>query len=306
MKLGVATVITDESIRPDVLAKALEERGFDSLVVAEHSHIPTSRVTPFPAGGELPREYYRSYDPFVALTAAALATSKLLIGPGVLLLPQRDAIETAKAVSSLDQLSAGRLLLGLGLGWNLEESADHGVEATMRGKLFDEKLAAMKELWVNEEAEFHGYYVDVDATYCWPKPVQKPHPKIYIGGFTAATVSRARRHHAGWMPMAVPVADMVPAQPGPSRRCIRHSSQCRRPRKRRTRCLGRLPTPWGRTGVHPPFHQTRIGNAPTARQHCGTHRNIQLSRAGRPAPGRTASICRMHNCGNTLKKEDTL
>src|SRR6478735_3299328 len=114
MKLGVATVITDESIRPDVLAKATEDHGFDSLVVAEHSHIPASRATPFPAGGELPREYYRSYDPFVALTAAALATSKLLIGPGVLLLPQRGAIESAKAVSSLDQISAGRLLLGLG------------------------------------------------------------------------------------------------------------------------------------------------------------------------------------------------
>ena len=164
MKLGVATVITDEGIRPDVLAKALEDRGFDSLVVAEHSHIPTSRATPFPAGGELPREYYRSYDPFVALTAAAVATSKLLIGPGVLLLPQRDSIQTAKAVSSLDQISAGRLLLGLGLGWNLEESADHGVQATMRGKLLDEKLAAMKELWANDEAEFHGQYVDFDAT----------------------------------------------------------------------------------------------------------------------------------------------
>jgi probable F420-dependent oxidoreductase len=212
MKLGVATVITDESIRPEVLAKAVEERGFESLVVAEHSHIPASRATPFPAGGQLPREYYRSYDPFVALTAAALATSKLLIGPGVLLLPQRDTIETAKAVSSLDQISAGRLLLGLGLGWNLEEAADHGVEATMRGKLLDEKLAAMKELWANDEAEFHGQYVDFDATYCWPKPVQKPHPKIYLGGFTKATLSRARRHHAGWMPMAVPVADMVPAQ----------------------------------------------------------------------------------------------
>jgi len=215
MKLGVATVITDESIRPDVLAKALEERGFDSLVVAEHSHIPASRATPFPAGGELPREYYRSYDPFVALTAAALATSKLLIGPGVLLLPQRDTIQTAKAVSSLDQISAGRLLLGLGLGWNLEEAATHGVLATMRGKILDEKLAAMKELWANDEAEFHGEHVDFDATYCWPKPVQKPHPEIYFGGFTTATVSRARRHHGGWMPMAVPVADMVPAQLSP-------------------------------------------------------------------------------------------
>ena len=212
MKLGVATVITDEGIRPDVLAKALEERGFDSLVVAEHSHIPASRATPYPAGGELPREFYRSYDPFVALTAAALATSKLLIGPGVLLLPQRDSIQTAKAVSSLDQISAGRVLLGLGLGWNLEEAADHGVHATMRGKLLDEKLAAMKELWTNGEAKFHGRYVHFETTYCWPKPVQKPHPKIYFGGFTRATVSRARRHRGGWMPMGVPAAEMVPAQ----------------------------------------------------------------------------------------------
>ena len=173
MKLRVATVVTDEGIRPDVLVKALEDRGFDSLVVAEHSHIPASRAAPFPAGGELPREYHRSYDPFVALSAAALATSRLLIGTGVLLLPQPDAIETAKAVSSLDQISAGRLALGLGLGWNLDEAADHGVEATMRGKLLDEKLAAMKEPRANEEAEFHGHQVDFDATYCSPKPVQK-------------------------------------------------------------------------------------------------------------------------------------
>jgi probable F420-dependent oxidoreductase len=212
MKFGIGTVITDEGIRPDVLAKALEERGFDSLVVAEHSHIPSSRATPFPGGGELPREYYRVYDPFVALTAAAVATSELLVGPGVLLLPQRDAIQTAKEVASVDQISSGRLLLGLGLGWNLEEAADHGVEPARRGNLLDEKLAAMKELWTSEEAEFHGDHVDFDATFCWPKPVQKPHPPIYFGGFTAATVSRARRHQAGWMPMAVPVADMVPAQ----------------------------------------------------------------------------------------------
>ena len=212
MKFGVATVITDEGIRPDVLAKGLENRGFDSLVVAEHSHMPASRTTPFPVGGELPREYYRSYDPFAALIAAALATSKLLIGAGVLMLPQRDSIQTAKAVASLDQISGGRLLLGLGLGWNLEEAADHGVEATVRGKLLDEKLAAMKELWASDEAEFHGRHVDFGATYSWPKAVQKPHPRICFGGFTAATVSRARRHCAGWMPVAVPGADMVPAQ----------------------------------------------------------------------------------------------
>jgi probable F420-dependent oxidoreductase len=211
MKLGIGTIITDEGIRPDVLAKALEERGFDSLVVAEHSHVPASRATPYPAGGELPREFYRVYDPFVAVTAAAVATSELLVGPGVLLLPQRDTIQTAKEVASADQIAAGRLLLGLGMGWNLEEIADHGIDPATRGTLLDEKLAAMKELWTKEEAEFHGVYVDFDATFCWPKPVQKPHPPIYFGGFTAATVSRARRHQAGWMPMAVPL-DMVPAQ----------------------------------------------------------------------------------------------
>jgi alkanesulfonate monooxygenase SsuD/methylene tetrahydromethanopterin reductase-like flavin-dependent oxidoreductase (luciferase family) len=146
MKLGIATVITDEGIGPDVPAKDLEDNGFDLIIATEHSHIPASRATPFSAGGELPREYYRSYDPFVALTAAALATSKLLIGPGVLLLPQRDSIQTAKAVSSLDQISGGRLLLGLGLGWNLEEAADHAAEDTLRGKLLD-SIAALTETY---------------------------------------------------------------------------------------------------------------------------------------------------------------
>jgi probable F420-dependent oxidoreductase len=212
MKLGISTIITDQGIRPDVLAKACEERGFDSLVVAEHSHVPVSRATPYPAGGDLPPEYYRVYDPIVAVTAAAVATSKLLVGTGVLLLAQRDTIQTAKEVASADHIADGRLLLGLGLGWNLEEIADHRVDPATRGKLLDEKLAAMKELWTKEQAEFHGGYVDFDATFCWPKPVQKPHPPIYFGGFTAATVRRARRHHAGWTPLAVPNADMVPAQ----------------------------------------------------------------------------------------------
>jgi probable F420-dependent oxidoreductase len=211
MKFGIGTVMTDEGIRPDVLAKATEDRGFDSLLVAEHSHIPCSRATPFPTGGDLAREYYRTYDPFVAVTAAAAATSELLIGPGVLLLPQRDAIHTAKEVASADLISSGRLLLGVGLGWNREEAADHGVDPAHRGKLLDEKLAAMKELWTKERAEFHGEYVDFDTTFSWPKPVQKPHPPIYFGGFTAATVQRARRHQAGWMPWAVP-ADKVSAQ----------------------------------------------------------------------------------------------
>jgi probable F420-dependent oxidoreductase len=212
MKYGIGTVITDEGIRPGVLAKALEERGFDSLVVAEHSHIPSSRATPFPGGGDLPREYYRTYDPFVALTAAAVMTSELLVGPAVLLLPQRDPIHTAKEIASLDVIADGRLIVGVGLGWNLEEVADHGVEPSLRGELLDEKLAAMKELWTNEDAEFHGDHVSFDPTFCWPKPAQKPYPPVYIGGFTAASVRRARRHHAGWMPMAAPSAEMVPAQ----------------------------------------------------------------------------------------------
>jgi probable F420-dependent oxidoreductase len=212
MKLGISTIPTDESIRPDALAKALEERGFDSLVVAEHSHVPASRATPYPAGGELPREYYRVYDPIVAVTAAAVATSELRVGTGVLLLAQRDTIQTAKEIASTDHIAKGRLQLGLGLGWNLEEIADHGIDPATRGKLLDEKLSAMKELWTKEKAEFHGRFVDFDATFCWPKPVQMPHPPIYFGGFTAATVRRARRHHAGWTPIAVPDAVMVPAQ----------------------------------------------------------------------------------------------
>jgi probable F420-dependent oxidoreductase len=212
MKLGISTITTDESIRPDALAKALEERGFDSLVVAEHSHVPASRATPYPAGGDLPREYYRVYDPIVAVTAAAVATSELRIGTGVLLLAQRDTIQTAKEIASTDHIAKGRLHLGLGLGWNLEEIADHGIDPATRGKLLDEKLVAMKELWTKEKAEFHGHFIDFDATFCWPKPVQKPHPPIYFGGFTAATVRRARRHHAGWTPIAVPDPVMVPAQ----------------------------------------------------------------------------------------------
>jgi len=145
--------------RADALTAAagrLNERGFDSLVVAEHSHVPASRVTPYPAGGDLPREYYRVYDPIVTVTAAAVATSELRIGTGVLLLAQRDTIQTAKEIASTDHIARGRLQLGLGLGWNLEEIADHGIDPATRGKLLDEKLSAMKERWTKEKAEFHG------------------------------------------------------------------------------------------------------------------------------------------------------
>jgi probable F420-dependent oxidoreductase len=212
VKLGIATAPTDQSIHPSALGEALEARGFESLMVAEHSHIPVSRATPYPGGGDLPSEFYRVHDPFIALTAAATATSELLLGTSVLLLPQRDAIQTAKAVASIDQISNGRFLLGIGLGWNLEEAGNHGVASGMRGRLLDEKLAAMKELWANDEAEFHGRLIDFDPTYCWPKPVQRPHPRIYLGGFSMATVARARRHGAGWMPLAAETLDMASAQ----------------------------------------------------------------------------------------------
>ncbi len=146
MKFGISTFVTDEGIRPDVLGAALEERGFDSLFLAEHSHIPVSRESPYPGGGDLPRVYYRTLDPFVALAAAATATSELLLGTGIALLIQRDLIHTAKEVASLDVISDGRALFGVGVGWNREEMRNHGTDPKTRGALIDEQLAALKEI----------------------------------------------------------------------------------------------------------------------------------------------------------------
>ena len=252
-------------------------------MVAEHSHVPTSRATPFPAGGELPREYYRSYDPFVALSAAALATSKLLIGPGVLLLPQRDAIHTAKAVASVDQLSTGRLLLGLGLGWNCEEAADHGVDATMRGRLLDEKLAAMKELWANEEAEFHGaprrFRYNLLLAQARAEAASADLLRwVYFGhSIPSTTASRWLDAHGRTGRGYGPRTDET------SRRCNRHPRQRHCPGSRRTRTPGRLPRARRRARVPPALHQTRIGHFPTARQHRGSHRDIQVIRPSMPA-----------------------
>jgi probable F420-dependent oxidoreductase len=203
MKVGVTTFITDEGIRPGPLAKALEERGFDSLVLHEHSHVPVKRETPFLMGGELPRVYYRTLDPFVALTAAATVTGNLLLGTGILLLTQRDVIHTAKAVASLDLVSGGRVVFGVGTGWNREEMRNHGTEPRTRGTLLNERLAAIKEIWTKDKAEFHGEYVDFDPIFCWPKPVQQPHPPIYIGGDGQAALNRVAAHGDGWMPHSV-------------------------------------------------------------------------------------------------------
>ena len=202
MKYGIATFITDEGIRPDALGRALEERGFSSLFIAEHSHIPASRETPYPGGGELPRRYYRTLDPFVALTAAAAVTSRLVLGTGIALLPQRDVIHTAKQVASLDLVSDGRVAFGVGVGWNREEMRNHGTDPATRGARIDEQLAALKQIWTEEQAEFHGEHVDFDPIFAWPKPVQRPHPPIYLGGESAAALRRLATYGDAWLPRA--------------------------------------------------------------------------------------------------------
>nr|WP_206322359.1 LLM class F420-dependent oxidoreductase [Streptomyces sp. HNM0575] len=164
------------------MGRAVEERGLDSLLIAEHTHIPVERRSPYPGGGDLPEIYYRTLDPFVALSAAASVTERLLLGTGIALVAQRDPIITAKEVASLDLISGGRAVFGIGVGWNREEMENHGTDPSTRGRLVNERLRAIRELWTAEKAEFHGEFVDFDPVYSWPKPVQRPHPPIWIGG----------------------------------------------------------------------------------------------------------------------------
>src|SRR5438309_11085252 len=182
MDFGVLMCMTDYAISAPALAQALEERGFESLWVPEHSHIPLSRKTPFPGGGDLPKQYYDAMDPFVMLSAAAAVTKRLKLGTGVCLVIQRDTIQTAKLVASLDQISSGRLLFGIGGGWNAEEIENHGTEFTSRFKKMREQIEAMKEIWTKSTAEYHGDIVDFSPMMTWPKPVQKPHPPVILGG----------------------------------------------------------------------------------------------------------------------------
>lgn len=210
MRLGVLTFITDEGIGPVELGRALEERGFASLFLAEHSHIPVNAKTPYPMGGPIPRKYYRTFDPFVALTAAAVATENLLLGTGIALVPQRDPILTAKEVVSLDLVSQGRFRFGVGVGWLREEIANHGVDPKVRGRVVEERLRAMIEIWTQEEAEFHGELVDFDPIYSWPKPITRPYPPLYLGG-GPASFQRIARLKAGWLAMS-PSADALSGQ----------------------------------------------------------------------------------------------
>jgi PPOX class probable F420-dependent enzyme len=202
MRIGVFYFPTHYGIEPAELARALEERGFDSLFLCEHTHIPTSRRSPFPGGGELPKRYVHTHDPFVALSFAAAATKTLLLGTGVCLVPQRDPIITAKTIASLDQLSGGRFVFGIGGGWNVEEMENHGARYDTRFKLMRERVLAMKALWTEEEASFHGDFVNFDPVWCYPKPLQQPHPPILLGGETDYTLKRVVEFCDGWLPRA--------------------------------------------------------------------------------------------------------
>jgi probable F420-dependent oxidoreductase len=210
MEYGVAIFPTDSSITPVELAIALEERGFESLWVAEHSHIPLSRASPWPGGDELPKMYYDVADPFVALAMAAAVTNTLKVATGIALVPQRDPIQLAKQVASLDTFSNGRFMFGVGGGWNAEEAADHGVkDFGTRWKLMREKIEAMKILWTETKPEYHGELVDFDPCMTWPKPAQSPHPPIHVGGGFPHAVKRAIRYGDGWLPVAGRDANVV-------------------------------------------------------------------------------------------------
>ena len=207
MRVGVFYFPTDYGIAPAELARALEDRGFESLFVCEHTHIPVSRKSPFPGGGELPKRYSHTHDPFVALSFAAAVTTKLRLGTGICLMAQRDPIVTAKVIASLDMLSGGRFELGVGGGWNVDEMENHGTRYEDRFKIVRERLLAMKAMWTQEEAQFHGEFVNFDPVWSYPKPVQKPHPPILMGGETDHTLRRVVEYCDGWFPRGGPTFD---------------------------------------------------------------------------------------------------
>lgn len=207
MRIGTFYFPTDYGIDIRELAEALEARGFESLFVCEHTHIPVSRRTPFPSGGELPKRYAHTHDPFVALSFAAARTRKLLLGTGVCLVTEHDPIVTAKSVASLDQLSGGRFIFGIGAGWNAEEMENHGTNYAARFALMRERVLAMKEIWTKEEAAFHGKMVNFDPIWSYPKPLQRPHPPIQLGGETDHTLRRVVEFCDGWFPRFKPDFD---------------------------------------------------------------------------------------------------
>jgi probable F420-dependent oxidoreductase len=212
MKIGLSNFPTDYSIRAVPLARAAEERGFESLFVVEHTHIPASRRTPYPMGGDLPSIYWESYEPFTFLAQAAAVTERLNIGTGICLVPEHHPIALAKRVASLDSLSNGRFLFGIGAGWNAEELENHGVQFEDRWKVLREHILAMKACWTDKEAEFHGRYVDFDPVWVEPKPTRQPHPPILIGASSKWAIERIVEYADGWLPVLVPEFDERLAQ----------------------------------------------------------------------------------------------
>jgi probable F420-dependent oxidoreductase len=197
---GIAIFATDYAVDPGRFAAIAEERGYESVFFPEHTHIPVSRATPYPGGGDLPEPYSHTHDLFVALTAAAAATERIKIGSGICLVTERDPIVTAKEVASVDALSGGRLIFGVGAGWNLEELRHHGTDPDSRFRLMRERVEAMKAIWTQDEAEYHGKLVDFDPIWSWPKPAQKPHPPVMIGGMGKRVVERVLAYGDGWFP----------------------------------------------------------------------------------------------------------
>jgi len=200
VKFAVGYFPTDEGIDPVTLARMVEERPFESLFFTDHTHIPASRETPYPAGTELPREYSRIHDPFVALMAAGAVTERIKLGTGVCLVVERDPIVTAKAAASVDRLTGGRLLFGVGAGWNEEEMRNHGTDPRRRFSLLRERVEAIKEIWTSDEASYHGEHVDFDRIWCWPKPAAEPHPPIIVGGHGKKVLDRVVAFGDEWMP----------------------------------------------------------------------------------------------------------
>jgi probable F420-dependent oxidoreductase len=200
MDTAIAFFATDEAVHPAAIARLVEDHGHVALYLAEHTHIPASRQTPHASGRELPRKYSHTYDPFVALTAAATATSKLRIGTGICLVIERDPIVCAKEVASVDHLSGGRFEFGVGAGWNREEMANHGTDPRVRMSVMRERVEAMKAIWTSDEASYHGRYVDFERIWSWPKPAQRPHPPVLVGGGGPTVLDRVLAFGDVWFP----------------------------------------------------------------------------------------------------------